>query len=194
MSQSRSELLHCLARDAYMYRPDDPFVLASGRTSAEYLDCRRVLSHPQALVLTGTLVYQALLPEVSAVGGLTMGADPVAMAASYASADQARAISWFRIRKERKEHGRGRLLEGDVSPGSRIALVDDVVTSGQSTLQAYKACIDEGLQVAQVILLVDREEKGMQAIAKGIGSDVPLCALFHKSEIHQAWQQQQASV
>lgn len=187
----RGVLLDLLARHAYRYDPAG-FLLASGVTSNEYLDCKQALSQPDALVALGTLVLATLGAEPVAVGGLTMGADPVAISAACASAGTARPVRWFSVRKDRKGHGRTRMIEGAVVAGDAVAVVDDVVTSGSSTIDAVTKCRDEGLQVRQVIVLVDREHGGLDAIRQLVGPTVPVVALFTKQEVRTRWEAAQA--
>jgi orotate phosphoribosyltransferase len=122
-----------------------------------------------------------------------MGADPIAISTAAASAD-GRALRWFSVRKEAKEHGRKKLIEGDVTSGAKVVVVDDVVTSGGSTIQAIQKCRDGGLEVLQVLVLVDREEDGGIARIEGeAGAGVRVRAIFRKSEVRAAWEAQQAS-
>jgi orotate phosphoribosyltransferase len=183
----RSTLLRLLAEHAYRRaEPGKPFVLASGQTSEEYLDCRQALGHAAAMQALGRLAVGILQPEVQAVGGLTLGADPVANAAVHESAGRDRELRAFWVRKERKEHGRGRSIEGPVRAGDRVCVVDDVVTSGGSTLTAIERCREEGLHVVQVLAVVDREAGGLDRIRQAVGPAVPVAALFTKAEVAQA--------
>lgn len=191
---SRAVLLDLLVRHAYRQAPPGkPFQLASGATSTEYLDCRQALGHAAAKRALGRLVLGALSPAVQAVGGLTLGADPVANAAVHESAGTDRALRAFWVRKEAKEHGRGRQIEGPVAAGDRVCVVDDVVTSGGSTIQAIERCREGGLEVVQVIAVVDREAGGLDRIREAAGEGVPVGALFTKSEIAQAWERRTKS-
>lgn len=187
---SRATLLALLARRAYQRaEPGKPFQLASGAVSQEYLDCRQTLGLAAAKRALGALVRGALLPEVQAVGGLTLGADPVANAAVHESAGTDRELRAFWIRKETKEHGRGRRIEGPVSAGDRVCVVDDVVTSGGSTIQAIEACREGGLEVIQVLAVVDRQAGGLEAIQRAAGAGVPVAALFSLDVIRDAWEE-----
>jgi len=195
----RAALLDQLVKHAYFWRPDDPFKLTSGKTSPEYIDCKLALSQPEAMAALGRLVLSHLDPTVTAIGGLTMGADPIAMSTAQASATTEHPVRWFSVRKEPKAHGQRKLVEGDVRPGERVAIVDDVVTTAKSTLQALKTCVGDELKlkVAQIIVLVDREESnGLQnlrdAAAKAAGRAVPVVAIFRKSEIVNEWRRRNA--
>lgn len=188
MDESRSKLLGFLADYAYQFRPETPFVLASGATSDEYLDCKLALSQPGAMVALGQVFLSSLQRGVAAIGGLTMGSDPIAMGTAYASASSDRHVRWFTVRKEPKVHGQKKLIEGSVSDGEQIAVVDDVVTSGSSTIKAIEACKQSGLNVVQVIVLVDRQQAdGMEKIRRAAGPGVSVSAIFTKQQIKERW-------
>jgi orotate phosphoribosyltransferase len=185
---ARSELLEHLARIAYKFSPEKKFLLASGAYSDEYLDCKLALSHPPALKALGQVLLERLEDSVVAIGGLTMGSDPLAMSTCLASEGTSRPIRWFTVRKEAKEHGQKKLIEGFVEPGEWVAVVDDVVTSGKSTIKAIRACREFGLKIAQVTVLVDREQMdGMDNIRAAAGADVRVSAVFTKSQIKARW-------
>ncbi|MFW5925204.1 MAG: orotate phosphoribosyltransferase [Myxococcota bacterium] len=187
---SRATLLALLARHAYQRaEPGKPFQLASGARSHEYLDCRQALGLAAAKRALGRLVRGALVAEVQAVGGLTLGADPVANAAVHESAGTERELRAFWVRKDAKDHGRGRRIEGPVSAGDRVCVVDDVVTSGGSTIKAIEACREGGLEVIQVLAVVDREAGGLDSIQRAAGAGVPVTALFSLEAIRGAWEE-----
>jgi orotate phosphoribosyltransferase len=188
VSEPRETLLRELAQYAYQYNEEKPFLLVSGALSPEYLDCKLALGRPVAMAALGP-VFQALLrPEVVAIGGLTMGSDPIAMATSLTSAGTKQPVRWFSVRKEAKGHGQKKLVEGSVQPGEAVAVVDDVCTSGQSTIKALEAAREFGLHVAQVIVLVDRQQQdGMANIQRAAGEGVPVAAVFTKSEVKNCW-------
>jgi len=138
---------------------------------------------PDGLALIGPLGVSALDVagwNVDAVGGLTLGADPVSYAIAYASTLAGRPIRAFTVRKEAKAHGTGRLIEGPFREGDRVAVIEDVITTGGSALRAVQAVRDAGGEVAGVLALVDREEGGRQAL-EGVG--LPVVALARASEI-----------
>ncbi|HET8649118.1 MAG TPA: orotate phosphoribosyltransferase, partial [Gemmatimonadales bacterium] len=127
------------------------FVLASGRRSTFYLDCRRTTMSAEGMVLIGRLGREAIRRagwQASAVGGLTMGADPVAYAIAAASAAEPPQLDAFSVRKEAKGHGTKRLIEGNFRPGSQVVVVEDVITTGNSALQAVAAVREAGGSVA----------------------------------------------
>jgi orotate phosphoribosyltransferase len=148
------------------------FTLSSGRTSSLYIDARLTTMSPDGLALIGPTALAAIERaawRVDAVGGLTLGADPVSYAIAYASALAGRPVRAFTVRKEPKTHGTGRLIEGPFRSGDRVAVVEDVITTGGSALRAIDAVRQAGGVVAGVLAVVDREEGGREAIeAQGV--------------------------
>lgn len=148
------------------------FVLASGRRSSFYVDARLTTMSAQGLVLIGQVGLQAIRTKgwtPDAVGGLTMGADPVAYAIAAASAQSPPQVQAFSVRKEAKAHGTGRRIEGNFAAGNRVVIVEDVLTTGGSAQQAVTRVRAEGGQVLGVLTVVDREEGGLKALeAQGI--------------------------
>lgn len=143
------------------------FVLASGARSDYYVDCRRTTMHAEGQVLTGQLAWELLKSsglDPEAIGGLTMGADPVSYALAYTSWLAGEPVNAFSVRKTSKEHGRGRRIEGCYEPGQRVVVIEDVITSGGSALEACRAIGEEGGQVLGVLAILDRESGGRQAI------------------------------
>lgn len=143
------------------------FTLASGRRSDFYIDARLTTMSPEGLRLIGELGRDALERSgwnVDSVGGLTMGADPIAYAIAYASADSARPLRAFAVRKEAKVHGTGKRVEGPFRKGDVVAVVEDVITSGSSAMSAIDAVEQAGGIVAGVLALLDREEGGREKI------------------------------
>ena len=165
MDQKKRQLLQLLKEKSFKYRPDPPFKLASGRESPYYIDCRPTTFSAQGLALVGEIIFEMIkdLP-VQAIGGLTLGADPLAHAVALISYQKGRPINSFTVRKEAKEHGTGGLVVGDVRPGDRVVILEDVITTGGSAIQAVTAALDFGLEVTKVIVLVDREEGGKEAV------------------------------
>lgn len=186
-STDRATLLEQLVTHAYKFNPDAPFLLASGAYSQEYLDCKLALSQPAAMAALGH-VFLGLVPSnVRAIGGLTMGADPIAMSACQASAHTTHELRWFTVRKEPKAHGQKKLIEGAVDPGDVVTIVDDVVTTGMSTVKAIEACRSFGLEIANVIVLVDREESNGLATIRNAANGIDVHAIFRKSEIQRQY-------
>lgn len=162
------------------------FVLASGARSSYYIDCRTTTTHAEGQALVGRMGL-ALLREAGlapdAVGGLTMGADPVAYAIAHASWLAGDPVNAFSVRKQPKDHGTGKRVEGCFQAGDRVVVVEDVVTSGKSALQACDAIEAEGGSVLAVIALVDREGGGREAVeARGY----PVHTIFAVGELLEA--------
>jgi orotate phosphoribosyltransferase len=151
------------------------FTLASGRTSSLYIDARLTTMSPEGLALIGPLGLRVLRDEnwrVDAVGGLTLGADPIAYAISYASALEGRSlIRAFTVRKEAKRHGTGQLIEGPFRADDRVVIVEDVITTGSSALRAAEAVRNAGGQLIGVLAVIDREEGGRETL-EGAGLQV----------------------
>lgn len=144
------------------------FVLASGQRSSYYIDCRLSTMSAEGMILIGRLGLQAIRDSgwiPSAIGGLTMGADPVSYAIAAASFGSPPAIDAFSVRKEAKSHGTGRLIEGNFTPGAPVVVVEDVITSGGSARRAIDAVESAGGTVLGVLAVVDREQGGREALA-----------------------------
>jgi orotate phosphoribosyltransferase len=145
------------------------FVLASGRRSAYYIDCRKTTMHAEGLDLIGRLGLASLRERgwvADAIGGLTLGADPVAYAVALASCSAPPIVNAFTVRTAAKTHGVGRLIEGCFEPGARVVVAEDVITSGGSALRAAQAVRDGGGTVLGVLAVVDRGEGGREAIER----------------------------
>lgn len=148
------------------------FVLASGRRSTLYVDCRLTAMHPEGQLLIGRAGLAALREcgwPVDSVGGLTLGADPIAYAIAHASAlaherGDGEMVRGFTVRKEAKQHGTGKLIEGPFSAGDNVVVVEDVITTGGSALKAVEAIRAAGGNVQGVLALVDRQEGGREAL------------------------------
>jgi orotate phosphoribosyltransferase len=159
------------------------FTLASGRQSTLYIDARLTTMSPDGLALIGPLALAALRASgwaVDAVGGLTLGADPVSYAIAYASALAGEPVRAFTVRKEAKAHGTGRLVEGPFREGDRVAVIEDVITTGGSALRAAVAIRAAGGTPVGVLALVDREEGGREALES---AGLPVLSLARASEI-----------
>jgi orotate phosphoribosyltransferase len=145
------------------------FTLSSGRQSSLYIDARLTTMTPEGQRLIGRAGLDALRAvawQPDAVGGLTLGADPIAYAICHTSADTDRPLKAFTVRKEPKTHGAGRQVEGPLSPGDRVVIVEDVITTGASAVRAIEAVQREGAIPLGVLALVDREEGGRDHIEK----------------------------
>ena len=159
------------------------FTLTSGKKSSYYLDCRMTTLDPNGALLIGRLILQRIGDhniQADAIGGLTMGADPIATAVAVVSAVEGRPLPAFIVRKEAKGHGAQRTIEGwDGKPGARVVIVDDVCTTGGSMLAAADRAEEAGYTVAAVFCVVDREEGGTELIAKRY----PFYPLFTAKEL-----------
>jgi orotate phosphoribosyltransferase len=143
------------------------FTLASGRQSTLYIDARMTSMSPEGLALIGPLGLATITKagwNVSAIGGLTLGADPIACAISYASASSPVPLRAFTVRKEPKTHGTAKLIEGPFQSGDRVAVIEDTITTGGSAKKAIAAVRAAGGIVIGVLALVDREEGGREAL------------------------------
>ncbi len=164
------------------------FILASGKESDLYCDCRVTTLDGRGACLIGQcgwdLVTEQILsqfPSITAIGGMTMGADPISLAIGMQSAQQGeKALNVFTVRKEAKDHGRGKRIEGNFSAGQDVIVVDDVITTGGSTIKAIEAIQAEGGKVLAALVLVDREEGGREAI-EALG--VPVFSLYTRQSI-----------
>jgi orotate phosphoribosyltransferase len=137
------------------------FILASGRESDIYVDMRKVTLNPKGALLIGSLIHDLVKDmEVEAIGGLTMGADPIATAASLVSYQKGKELSAFLVRKAAKDHGMKNAVEGPVKPGQKVVIVDDVITTGGSTITAIENARALGLEVVLVVAVFDRMEGG----------------------------------
>ncbi len=160
----RERLFKLLYEKAYK---KGKFILTSGKESDFYIDCRPVTLHPEGAYLVGKLLFERLrssLGKLQGVGGMTLGADPIATAVSLISYLEGSPIHAFLIRKEPKKHGRGLWVEGiqNLPEESEVAIVEDVVTTGGSTLRAIERAKEEGLRITRVLAIVDRDEGGTE--------------------------------
>jgi orotate phosphoribosyltransferase len=181
LESDRARLLDLLRTLSYERRK---VILASGRESDFYIDCKRTALTAEGHVLIGRLLFErvrALRPLVRGVGGLTLGADPIASAIALTSFLQGEPLDAFIVRKEPKGHGTGQWIEGrkTIPDGSRVAVLEDVVTSGGSALKAIERCRAEKLEVVACFALVDRMEGGREAIE---ATGVPLQSLYTRED------------
>jgi orotate phosphoribosyltransferase len=141
------------------------FTLASGRQSSLYIDARLTTMSPEGQQLIGRQGLDAIANagwEADAVGGLTLGADPIAYAICHSSATSRRPLRSFTVRKEAKAHGTGKLVEGPVASGDRVVIIEDVITTGGSAARAVEAVRAAGMTILGILALVDREEGGRE--------------------------------
>ncbi len=155
----RERLKQLVMQEAFQYSETPRFRLAHGGMSQFYFNCKKVTLDPEGQYLIGHLVFNLVRGQgFKAVGGLTLGADPISNAVAYTSWLEEEPLQAFVVRKKEKDHGVVSLIEGKVEAGDRVIVVDDVITTGGSTLQAIAACRQAGLEVERVVVLVDRQE------------------------------------
>ena len=165
----KAELIDLLCRKSFKYSKEPIYKLVSGRMSQFYVNCKPVTLCARGMFLAGHLLFEEIKDDdVNGVGGLTFGADPLAVATAFASELKARPINAFSIRKTRKDHGMIRWIEGDVQPGERVAIIDDVATTGGSTIKAIERARSEGLEVVKAVIFVDRQEGGLDNIRQHV--------------------------
>jgi len=183
----KQELIELLCQKSFQYSEQPVFKLVSGRMSSFYVNCKPVTLSPRGMFLTGHLVFEAIRDaNVSAVGGLTFGADPIAVATAFASELKKQPIKAFSIRKTQKDHGIVRWIEGDMTPGERVAIIDDVATTGGSTIKAIERARSEGLEVVRAVILVDRQEGGLENIREHVAD---VSAIVTRDELLRQWKQ-----
>jgi orotate phosphoribosyltransferase len=179
MKTSRSELLHLLACKSFRL---GEFKLSSGGTSDYYIDCRTTTLDAKGSRLTGETFFDEIRErgwKPQAIGGLTMGADPVVVAVSVVSGE----LHGFLVRKAEKQHGTGQRIEGYRIKGAQVVIVDDVCTTGASTVQAIEAAREFGFEVVGVMCLVEREEaKGRPNVEKA-AAPAPFVSIFTASDV-----------
>ena len=148
------------------------FTLSSGKESDLYVDLRKVTLNPVGASIIGSLISDIIKNrKVDAVGGMSVGADPIAVATSLAAYQEGREIMAFLVRKNQKTHGTGNVIEGPIKPGQRALVVEDVITTGASTISAIERIKEAGLEIELVVAIFDRCEGGREAI-EALGYEV----------------------
>lgn len=183
-SNAKNELLQILLNKSIK---TGHFILASGKESDLYCDCRITALDARGANLIGEVGWQMVqeeifpkFPDACSIGGMTMGADPISLAIGMYSATAEKPLCVFTVRKEAKDHGRGKRIEGNFAAGQQVIVVDDVITTGGSTLKAIDAIEAEGGKVVAALVLVDRQEGGREAIeSRGI----PVFSMFTRASI-----------
>jgi orotate phosphoribosyltransferase len=179
MSPARLELLRLLAEKSFHL---GSFKLSSGATSDYYIDCRTTTLDARGSRLTGEVCWEEIRARgwhAQAIGGLTMGADPIVVAVSVVSGE----LHGFLVRKAEKQHGTGQRIEGFRGRGARVVIVDDVCTTGSSTIQAIEAAREFGFQVVGAMCLVEREEAaGRPSVEKG-AAPAPFVSVFTANDV-----------
>src|SRR3954469_4237401 len=179
MLSPREELLRLLATKSFRL---GAFKLSSGGTSDYYIDCRTTTLDSRGAQLTGQVFLEEIQKQgwnPTAIGGLTMGADPIVVAVSVTSGK----IHGFLVRKAEKQHGTGRRIEGFAEKGARVVIVDDVCTTGSSTVQAIEAAPEFGFEVTGAMCLVEREEAKGRAAVEQAAAPAPFLSIFTARDV-----------
>jgi orotate phosphoribosyltransferase len=167
ISEKRERLGEIILERSFQYRDNPPFTLASGRQSNYYFNCKPTTLDPEGMNLIGEIIFDMIKDrDITAAGGLTLGADPIANALAVISYQKGRPVKSFIVRKDVKDHGTKSPIEGNVQAGERVLIIDDVITTGGSTITAIEQVRKAGLIVDGVITLIDREEGGRENIQK----------------------------
>lgn len=166
---------------SHAVRTDGPFTLRSGQVSSWYLDARQTTFDGAGARLVGAAMLERLEKEVTAVGGMTMGADPISVATSVVATEQGRLLRAFSVRKESKDHGLSGRLVGPIADGDVVAALDDTVTTGGALVESIDVMLERGLRVAQAICLVDRS--GGEAERRCLERGVPFSALVLPADL-----------
>jgi orotate phosphoribosyltransferase len=186
MTNARNQLLHLLATNSFRL---GEFTLSSGIKSDYYIDCRTTTLHALGAELTGRVFLDLFRQQgwqPQALGGLTMGADPIVVAAAVISAQAGTPIHGFLVRKSEKAHGMGRRIEGFQEKGASVVIVDDVCTTGSSTIQAIEAAREFGFDVIGAACLVEREEAGGRPATEKAAAPARFISVFTSSEVKAA--------
>src|SRR5437016_12765378 len=181
MSIARRELLRLLAAKSFRL---GEFKLSSGGVSDYYIDCRTTTLDAKGSRLTGEVFLEEIRNrgwKAQAIGGLTMGADPIVVAVSVVSGE----LNGFLVRKAEKQHGTGQRIEGFREKGAPVVIVDDVCTTGASTIQAIEAAREFGFKVEGVMCMVEREEAGGRPQVDKVAAPAPFAAIFTATDIRQ---------
>jgi orotate phosphoribosyltransferase len=179
MSSARQELLRLLAHKSFKL---GEFKLSSGGTSDYYIDCRTTTLDARGSQLTGQVFSEEIRQrgwKAHAIGGLTMGADPIVVAISVTTGE----LNGFLVRKAEKQHGTGQRIEGFRQKGAKVVIVDDVCTTGASTVQAIEAAREFGFEVTGVMCLVEREEAGGRSSVEQAASPAPFVSIFKAKDV-----------
>ena len=180
----KKRLVEIILERTFRFSEKPTFKLASGKMSSYYFNCKPTTLNPEGMFLVGALMYDLIKNrkswKVKGIGGLTLGADPISNAIAYTSYRKDDPLESFVVRKEPKKHGTMLWVEGNVTEGDKVIIVEDVVTTGGSTIKAIDRARKCGLNVLGVIVLIDRQEGGKEAVEK---KGVPVKILLTRDEI-----------
>src|SRR5215510_8411811 len=182
-SSARERLLNLIAERSFRL---GNFTLSSGLKSDYYIDCRTTTLHAEGVRLTGSVFLELFRQQgwhPQALGGLTLGADPIVTAVAVISAQEHTPIHGFLVRKAEKAHGMGQRIEGFQEKGATVVIVDDVCTTGSSTVQAIEAAREFGFKIIAAACLVEREEAGGRPSVERAAAPAPFIPIFKSSEI-----------
>ncbi len=181
---NRDRLFDILYNRSFIYREDPPFTLVSGRTSFYYFDCKATTLDPEGVGLVGEVMLDAIerlvkQEGVGGIGGLTLGADPISISTAIAAHRRGIRLSPIIVRKESKKHGTRKWVEGDLQSVKNVIVIDDVITTGGSTITAIERLRESGLNVVRAAVIIDREEGGRENI---VNTGVEVISLFTRSD------------
>ncbi len=180
---ARQSLLRLIATNSFRL---GNFTLSSGLKSDYYIDCRTTTLHAEGAELTGRVFLELFREQgwhPEAIGGLTMGADPIVTAVAVISAQAHTPIHGFLVRKAEKAHGMGQRIEGFQQKGANVVIVDDVCTTGSSTIQAIQAAKEFGFKVVGAACLVEREEAGGRPAVEQAAAPAPFVTIYKASDV-----------
>jgi orotate phosphoribosyltransferase len=181
INEMKERLGEIIIAQSFKYSDNPPFTLASGKKSNYYFNCKPTTLDPEGMNLIGEVIFNMLKDsEITAAGGLTLGADPIANALSVISYQRGKPIKSFIVRKDVKDHGTKSAIEGNVAEGEKVVIIDDVITTGASTITAIQQARHAGLIVDKVVTLIDREEGGRENIFQHVKN---IESVFTRTEI-----------
>jgi len=180
ITQARDRLFHLLYEKSFIYRENPPFVLVSGRESPYYFNCKATTLDPEGCYLVGEVVFHHIEDlSMDAIGGLTLGSDPISLSTSLVALKNGVILHPLIIRKEPKQHGTQKWIEGNVEKAKRVIVVDDVITTGGSTIKAIEKMREAGLEIVKAVVIIDREEGGRENIER---MSVEVHSLFTRAD------------
>ena len=180
-SIARERLGEIILQRSFKYSDNPPFTLASGRKSNYYFNCKPTTLDPEGMNLIGEILFDMISDaNITAAGGLTLGADPIANSLAVISFQKGKPVKSFIVRKDVKDHGTKSSVEGNVTAGERVVIIDDVITTGGSTITAIEQARKAGLVIDRVITLIDREEGGRENILAHVEN---VQSVFTRTEI-----------